>query len=208
MLELGGFAENPRVLGGDERDYEAYNYCLAENYYHAFLDEDFEALGDIDSYLVEDIIFWLNYNGKIGKDKENEYKKIRDGSLITCRNRTFIDAICANRNHHMAYTYISMGNHDPRLYTTCLVYGDDDVENVLNLIHSSFEYRTGELYKKFINEIFLLVDQEFVGIREDRRKNVLLHLKESLQVTRVPNNYDVSIDLNTYTWSKELKKLK
>ena len=70
MLELGGFAESPRVLGGDERDYEAYNYCLAENYYHTFLDEDFEALGEIDSYLVEDIIFWLNYNGKIGKDKE------------------------------------------------------------------------------------------------------------------------------------------
>ena len=75
MLELGGFAESPRVLGGDERDYEAYNYCLAENYYHAFLDEDFEALGEIDSYLVEDIIFWLNYNGKIGKDKESEYKR-------------------------------------------------------------------------------------------------------------------------------------
>ena len=143
-----------------------------------------------------------------GKDKESEYKKIRDGSLITCHNRTFIDAICANRNHHMAYTYIEMGNHDPRLYTTCLVYGDDDSENVLNLIHSSFEYRTGELYKKFINEIFLLVDQEFLSVREDKRKKVLLHLKESLQVTRIPNNYNVSIDLNTYTWSKELKKLK
>ena len=42
MLELGGFAENPRVIDGDQRDFEAYNFCLAENYYHAFLEEDFE----------------------------------------------------------------------------------------------------------------------------------------------------------------------
>ena len=78
MLELGGFVENSKVLCGDERDYEAYNYYLTENYYHTFLDEDFETLGDIDSYLVENIIFGLNYNGKIGKDKESEYKKIRE----------------------------------------------------------------------------------------------------------------------------------
>ena len=96
--ELGGFAESPDVIDGDEDDFNAFNYCLACEYYNAVLGEDFESLGSAlnDERTWEDtmstVISWLNYDGEIGKDIEDNLDKIYDGSIITYKNRTFIEA--------------------------------------------------------------------------------------------------------------------
>jgi len=208
MLELGGFAESPKVVGGDERDWKSFNYCLAEEYYYAFFTENFEALGEIDSYLLDNIVFWLNYDGRIGQDKENEIKKIKDGTIMTVNNRTFIDAICANRNYSFAYNYILIGNHDSKLYSTCLMYGDDDHLDVLNLVRKNYEATNENMYKMIFNNIFLQVDNDFNLIKSNKQKlYVLLNLKKAIGKTRIPNNYDIKFDSNSYTWSKELKKI-
>ena len=98
MQELGGFAENEDAIDGTKEDFYAFNYCLANDYYVAIVSEDFESIvGDTDKYLIDidlidDICKWLNYDGEIGKDIEDDIEKIKDGTIITCNNRTFYEA--------------------------------------------------------------------------------------------------------------------
>lgn len=97
-IELGGFAENPEAIDGTEEDFNAFNFCLACDYYNAVLGEDFESLGEclsderVWTDLMTDVAEWLNYDFEIGKGKEEEYKKLVDGTIITYKNRTFIEA--------------------------------------------------------------------------------------------------------------------
>lgn len=36
--------------------------------------------------------YWLNYDGEIGKDKIEDFDKLYDGTIITNKDRTFIEA--------------------------------------------------------------------------------------------------------------------
>ena len=97
-IELGGFAENPNVIDGTKEEFIAFNYCLAEDYYYAVLNEDFDSLGEglNDGYtwheIMSQVCYWLNYNGEIGKDKQDYFDKLRNGTILTVNDRTFIDA--------------------------------------------------------------------------------------------------------------------
>lgn len=72
VYELGGFAQYPEDIYGDETDFNAFNYCLAEDYYFAMIKEDFKALGDMSTYLFNEIEYWLNYDGKIAEEKNQK----------------------------------------------------------------------------------------------------------------------------------------
>ena len=97
-IELGGFAEWPEVIDGTEEEFEAYNYCLANEYYDAVLGEDFESLGEVlnNGYvwhqIMRDVCNWLNYDGEIGKDLKENFKLLYNGTIITCNNMPFIIA--------------------------------------------------------------------------------------------------------------------
>lgn len=97
-MELCGFAENPEVIEGTEEDFNAFNWCLACDYYAAVIAEDFDSLGEElnDVYnwhsLMSDVCMWMNYDSEIGKDKKDEFPKLYNGTIKTCNNRTFIDA--------------------------------------------------------------------------------------------------------------------
>lgn len=56
IYELGGFAIEPGDIDGTEDEFNAFNLCLAEEYFYAMKDEDFELLGDMDLDLVHKIV--------------------------------------------------------------------------------------------------------------------------------------------------------
>ena len=97
-IELGGFAEWPEVIDGTEEEFEAYNYCLANEYYDAVLGEDFESLGEVlnNGYvwhqIMGDVCNWLNFDGEIGKNLKENFNLLYNGTIITCNNRPFIIA--------------------------------------------------------------------------------------------------------------------
>ena len=88
--ELGGFAENKDVLDGTEETYNSFNYCLAELYLDAIWSEDFEAIGDVDKYLIQNVAHWLTYDSKIAKEIKDAGKNILTGEIITCNNRQLL----------------------------------------------------------------------------------------------------------------------
>ena len=104
--ELGGFAENPNVIDGTEEDYNAFNFCLAYDYYVAIINEDFDSLGeDLNNIgtwydLMDKVGYWLNYDGEIGfgirNDIRQTIRKIYYGTIITYKDRTFIEACFEN----------------------------------------------------------------------------------------------------------------
>lgn len=97
-IELGGFAESPDAIDGTEEEFNAFNYCLAEDYYDAVLGEDFEGLGEVlnDGLawcdLMHTVCDWLNYDGVIGESLKDNFTKLCDGTITTCKHRTFIEA--------------------------------------------------------------------------------------------------------------------
>ena len=86
-FEIGGFALDEYAVDGD---WESFNYCVAENYYDAMLGEEFDFLGYGSRSFIENIMYWLNYDGEIGKDREEE-----DGPEDT---RGLVEAIIVSQN--------------------------------------------------------------------------------------------------------------
>ena len=86
---LGGFAEGPWVV---DDDWEAFNYCLAENYYDSMFGEEWDLLGGMCCDLIDKIVFWLCENDpEVGK--EYDANAIYTGTFKTYKGRNFIDAI-------------------------------------------------------------------------------------------------------------------
>ena len=96
------------VIEGTKEEFNAYNWCLACEYYNAIIGEDFASLGECLNNLriwkdfIGDVCNWLNYDGEIGKDIEDDLEKLRDGTIITCNDRTFIQACYEHGWHELA----------------------------------------------------------------------------------------------------------
>ena len=108
-IELGGFAETPEVIDGTEEDFNAFNWCLACDYYEAVVGEDFDSLGEVlnDVYnwhtLMYDVCTWMNYDGERGKNMKDELLKLYNGTILTYNNRTFIEAAREHGWFNLAY---------------------------------------------------------------------------------------------------------
>ena len=153
-FDLGGFAESPEVLEeGTEEAQEAFNYCLASDYMTAIYSEDFESLGAMDNYLLNNILMWYEIGG--GSLDSDEEDRIRTGQVVTIKNRSLIEAVLEDRNDYWARTFIINGNHDPRLYALCVT--EDEYRGILN---SDSKMNRLE-YLQFLRDIFNIVEESY-----------------------------------------------
>lgn len=199
--ELGGFAEEPEVLEeGTEEALEAFNFCLASDYIEAIYDEDFESIGLIDSDLLNNIFMWYEIGG--GEISEDEEKAIRNGTFITNKGRSLIDAVIEDRNDYFALTFIHNGNHDPRLYALCVE--EDEWIGLLN----SDDSMNKEEYLDFLRNIFTLIDKDYGDASNDSKIKMLRSIKTNLGNLRYNRNYgQVKItDIGSYQFVKDMKK--
>jgi len=120
IIELGGFAQEQTDIDGGYDEWCAFNYCLAEEYYWAMKDEAFDEIGRIDDDTLRLIEYWFNYNG-VNNDN-SEKNDISVGLIMTLNNRTFTEAVIANKIGCLASSLIANGNHDPRLITLAEEY--------------------------------------------------------------------------------------
>lgn len=201
MYELGGFAEDESVIDGD---FNAFNFSLAQEYGNAILDEDFNSLGDVSNYLLDEIIYWLNYNGQIGKDNLYLINGINDGSIITVNNRSFTEAILECKKPQFAETYINRGILNPKLYLTCILYGDDEISStILNQVHF-YIVRDKDAYVKFIESIFDELKEQFSKVDVDKQLVFLSRVKKAIENIRYPKEYgNVGATIN-FSWQKQL----
>jgi len=201
IYELGGFAEDESVVDGDFND---FNFCLAKEYESAIIEEDFKSLGDFDNYTLDNIVYWLNYDGKIGRDNIHSINGINDGSIITINDRSFIDAIFECKKPQIAEIYINRGIIDPKLYLTCILYGDEEIsKTILNSVHFSI-VRDKEAYIKFIKEVFNELQEQFSRIEVDKQLIFLSRVKKAIENIRYPREYGNVDAIISYKWQKQL----
>lgn len=194
--ELGGFAEFPEDIDGTERDLEAFNYCLAEEYVNSMFAEDFELLGQVSYDLLEKICYWLNYNGTIGD--EEEIKQIGNGTFKTVNNRTFIEAIFDNKNACLAEAYIFNEVYDPKLILTVIL---DETDSHIALIQPE---KTEEI-ENIINRLYEEIEKQFVA--ENDKVKFLNKIKEGIHKVKISNKFKSKpISSYNYSWVKAMKK--
>ena len=200
-MSLGGFAEDEDVVDGD---WEAFNYCLAENYYSAMIGEDWDLIGESSTDLIDNIIDWLTYCEEIGKENTYDIEGIRNGNLITVNNRTFIDAIVADKQVDLAETYIRLGVKDIRLYILFMLYYEDefyDLNNPMNTVNYVYKGTILNVYLpydrddliKFLSNIFSELDKIYNGLKKNDDKKKFLSI--------------VRFNINNFRYSKKMEKI-
>ena len=194
-MELGGFAENPKVIDGD---FNAFNYCTAENYVAALYDEDFDAIGEIDEIHFEDICYWYNY------DKQLNHKQIvdsiMDGSFITKKNRTILDAIYENKNVCLAEIYAYEKVYSPKVLLTLLLYSDYPIS--INPYDTRSEH-----YNSIFKDLFDFIDLEFNNMED--KKEFLKTIKDNITRLRYSKNYNNNFFVNSaenYEFVKQIRR--
>ncbi|MBQ2872995.1 MAG: hypothetical protein IJE89_03240 [Bacilli bacterium] len=200
-MSLGGFAEDESVVDGD---WEAFNYCLAENYYSAMIGEEWDLIGESSTDLIDAIIDWLTYCEEIGKENTYDIEGIRNGNLITVNNRTFIDAIISDKQVDLAETYIRLGVKDIRLYILFMLYykdefyGLNDPMNTINYVYKGtilnayLPYDRDDLIK-FLSNIFSELDKIYNGLKKNADKKKFLSI--------------VRFNINNFRYSKKIEKI-
>lgn len=193
IYELGGFATELDDIDGTEDEFNAFNFCLAEEYFSAMEAEDFESLGEIDLDLVHKIVKWLNYDGTI--NKKSEINQIKTGLFLTNRNRTFIDAIIENKNVAAAETYILLGSRDIRLYIIYKLYNRD------NYIDDREEYIS------YMRSFFEAIDNTYNKLNKKEKLKFLNVLKDNINLFAYPKKYgEIKVsEIGDYNWIKKLK---
>lgn len=204
-MELGGFAEFEEDIDGN---FNAFNYCLAGEYRAAIVEEDFELLGYISNDLIDEITYWLNYDGEIGKNDLDAIKGIDNGSIVTVKNRTFIEAITACHQYQLAETYIFRGIHDINLFLTHLIYTPiDEIDGYI--LNGAYIFPNDrEKYAEFLNHIFVGLDQHFIKIKyKDQQLQFLDRIKTIINLVRYPKEYEkIVISKDDYTFGRQLTK--
>lgn len=113
MNELGGFAQNPEDIDGTEEDLRIFNHCLAYDYYAAVVGEDFDSLGECLNDgsawrdLMNEVTFWL-LDAETDVDIKDNLNNLYYGTIITYKNRTFIEA-CRSHGWNDLAIYLSKG---------------------------------------------------------------------------------------------------
>ena len=121
IFELDGFLERPEEIDGSIEEFNAYNWCLANDYYIAVLNEDFDKLGDSLNnlfdwhYIMNNVCRWLNYDGEIGKDIKDDFAMLHNGTIQTYNNRTFIEAALEHGWDDLANNLINENNNTKKL---------------------------------------------------------------------------------------------
>ena len=189
--ELGGFCEGPEDIDGD---WEAYNHCLADEYIGALYNEDFDSVGYISLDLLKDI-----YN--------NSYEKvpgILDGSMMTCKDRTLIDAILANRYGTLADLYLKMGIFSPKLVVAILLSDEDIEPEAILSLNQSISTITQEEFDKRLKELFDFIQKIYDSNKDD---NILLTIKEHYGRMSADRDLKHNVKPHEYGWYKRIKEI-
>ena len=202
IKELGGFAEEPEDVDGD---YEAFNFCMADEYASSMISEDFESLGYMDFSLFESIAHWLNYDGKIGANNLEFISNIPSGNFMTSFGRTFESAVCARRLGEFAQNMVYGGNINPRVYFTAIAYSTC-LPNILNHIFESIKEPSE--YTLFVNELMNVINQEYLRLDEGERDSFIDQLKKYLRSMVATQNKNFLENKNNYPWFNDVFGIK
>lgn len=202
--ELGGFAEEPEYVSDayteeEQRyDFECFNYCLAEEYAGAMYAEDFESIGEVDSYLFDNICNWINYDEELGN--EDLKKQIETGTLITKQGRTFLDAIVANRNINFGELYTAMGVYNARVIVMLIEQAGLGLSVVPIQLKIGAQEELDELYSHICERI----EERFK--EENESMEYLKIIKNGMSTMYFPKKLNVPPIPNNLTWTRHLKR--
>lgn len=198
--ELGGFAEEPEYVSDaidkeeQLRDFEAFNYCLAEDYVGAMYHEEFAFIGEMSEYLLRNIIKWINYTEALGNQEDQ--RDVDKGTLITKYNRTIIEAIIANKNISFAHAYIAHGVYHPTLMAL-LIENDEPV-----IIYDVQE----EEFKTIIEDLFQELENRYLASND--KNNYLKQIINGISRVTYPEALKIPPITKKLTWKSDLKKLR
>lgn len=214
-MELGGFAETRADIDGTEEEFDAFNYCLAEDYLTAMINEDFEEIGEIGIDTLENVMEWLNYDGEIGKDKEDIIKSIPRGEIITYKNRTLAEAAIEAEHLPCAEVFIYNGNLDPRLFMIVMEksnnIGNEQETAILNLGLASAD--SAEEYIAFLKSIFDLIEERYnKKATLEEKKKYLEKIRPYIDRIRIKKDLNNLESVKTYiknmnyNWHRDMAK--
>ena len=191
--ELGGFAEDPEVIDGDEEEYIAFNYCLASDYLNAFIGEAFDEIGDIDGFLLNDVANWYCYFYYPTEENKRVIDSLMDCSIMTVNGRTLAEAIFDKKAIYCASAFLQKGSIRKDLlkylYATLFLYSDSYVYIDLDV-------------SKYVDELFTFIDDIY---KQEEDKIELLNLiNNRLKSIRVPHDAKAVEVSKKYTFASAL----
>lgn len=203
-FELGGFAEAPKEVSDEFReedqlrDFEAFNYCLAEDYAAAMYDEDFDSLGHVDFGLFNNICKWINYDESLGNEKLK--KDIETGLLITKNNRTFLSAIVAAKNVSWGEFYALYGVYDPKIIVMLIEYVGDG--------NKTFPIEISIKAQDELNKLFTGICEEIESHYISAGKNIeyLKRIRDGIRILYFPKDLSEPPIPSGLLWTKHLKR--
>lgn len=192
--ELGGFAEYPEEIDGD---FEAFNRSLAMEYLGAFYDEDFEATGPISRGLLDTIREWSS--------KKEDVDKILDGTFMTCKDRSIIDAIFEKRYGCLAELILYQGVFSPKLVVAVLLSDEEIEPEAIICIKDEFlNTITQEEFNERMKNLFDLIQDMYEKNKDD---NFLIKIKDNYRRMTSSNKLK-SVSPKEYGWCKRIKEIK
>ena len=105
MVELRGFTKLDKVKEEKQEETKLVNHLLAKDYVYAITNEMFESMKDLTIHKIDDVCYWLNYDGVIGRDKESMIETIKDGSIMTSHGRSFKEACAENGYLELSWSF-------------------------------------------------------------------------------------------------------
>lgn len=203
-IELGGFAEEPEYVSDafteeeQIREFEAFNYCLAEDYATAMVNEDFESLGEVDDYLFNNICEWINYNPNLGNEALKE--SIQNGSLMTKNNRTFLSAIAESRNIDWGELYTSRGVYSPEVIVMLI-----ECAGVGGKVFPVYlKTKNEEELHKLNLDIYSEIERRY--IEESCDKEYLLTIQRGYKILYTKKEYKSLKIPCSYRWAQDIAK--
>ena len=196
MFTLGGFADEPEDIDGD---FEAFNRCLADEYMGAFYCEEFSSIGYINNNLLETIVEW---------SRDEKAKGILDGSFVTCKNRTLIDACFDCRYGCLAEIYLYKGIFSPKLVVAILFSNEDIEPSAIMDIDENIGLVTQEQFDKRMKDLFDFIQKFY----EENKGNImineyLLAIKNNYGRMHASKQHKHNVKPNEYGWCKRIGEL-
>lgn len=183
-IELGGFVEDENAVDGD---YHWFNCCLAQEYFKAMKNENFDALGEMSSNLFDSIVFWLNQD-----EYHGEYKNtIPVGNFMTNNGRLFYEAVIENKNGDLAESLIINGNRCLDLVVTAIVHG---TYGDLRFIFDDLDK-----HKAFVGKFLEEINDTYFGSRDCDRVKLIERIKPRLGRLKVFEHIN-EFNCEKYNW--------
>lgn len=172
--ELGGFAEFPEDIDGD---FESFNRCLADEYLSAMIEENFLELGELSEGLLETIWNWGDFLKISSSDFFN-------GTFMTCKNRTFIDAIIETHAYQAGEAYLHVNN--PKFLAMMIAYSE---LYEYDLMYDEHIGLSNEEWNNLITETFNELNSIYEMLDNEEKVELLERVKKTIPNITAPKNF-------------------